>query len=181
MTPYEFLLSESQERMLFVVKPGCEEALMERFRRWGLQAAVVGRVLEENVVRVLQHGEVAAEVPASALAEDTPINHHTLLAEPPEAIQAHWRWRETDLPSAGPDGLALPQGKVGWGRCCCGSSMTPPLPASAGYGASTTIRCRPTPWCPGQGRRGCGAAAPPAGGRVPGGLQPGCGGGGGLP
>lgn len=116
MTPYEFLLSESQERMLFVVKPGCEEALMERFRRWGLQAAVVGRVLEENVVRVLQHGEVAAEVPASALAEDTPINHHTLLAEPPEAIQAHWRWRETDLPSAGPDGLALPQGKVGWGE-----------------------------------------------------------------
>jgi len=116
MTPYEFLLSESQERMLFVVKPGREEALMERFRRWGLQAAVVGRVLEENVVRVLQHGAVAAEVPASALAEDTPVNHHTLLAEPPEAIQAHWRWREADLPPAGPDGIALPQGKVGWGE-----------------------------------------------------------------
>jgi phosphoribosylformylglycinamidine synthase subunit PurL len=116
MTPYEFLLSESQERMLFVVKPGREEALMERFRRWGLQAAVVGRVLEENVVRVLQHGEVAAEVPASALAEDTPVNHHTLLAEPPEAIQAHWRWREADLPPAGPDGIALAEGKVGWGE-----------------------------------------------------------------
>jgi len=116
MTPYEFLLSESQERMLFVVKPGREEALMERFRRWGLQAAVVGRVLEENVVRVLQHGAVAAEVPASALAEDTPVNHHTLLAEPPEAIQAHWRWREADLPPAGPDGIALAEGKVGWGE-----------------------------------------------------------------
>ena len=77
MTPYEFLLSESQERMLFVIKPGCEEALMARFSRWGLQAAVVGRVLEDNIVRVLQNGEVAAEVPASALADDTPINHHT--------------------------------------------------------------------------------------------------------
>nr|WP_231596652.1 phosphoribosylformylglycinamidine synthase subunit PurL [Synechococcus sp. CBW1108] len=99
MTAYEFLLSESQERMLFVVKPGTEEVLMERFTRWGLQAAVVGRVLQENVVRVLQNGEVAAEVPASALADDTPINHHELLSEPPAEIQAHWRWREDQLPA----------------------------------------------------------------------------------
>ncbi len=99
MTPYEFLLSESQERMLFVVKPGCEEALMARFSRWGLQAAVVGRVLEDNIVRVLQNGEVAAEVPASALADDTPINHHTLISEPPAEIQAHWRWSEDQLPA----------------------------------------------------------------------------------
>ena len=99
MTPYEFLLSESQERMLFVVKPGCEESLMARFSRWGLQAAVVGRVLEDNIVRVLQNGEVAAEVPASALADDTPINHHTLISEPPAEIQAHWRWSEDQLPA----------------------------------------------------------------------------------
>ncbi|MFQ6539558.1 MULTISPECIES: phosphoribosylformylglycinamidine synthase subunit PurL [Aphanothece] len=105
MTAYEFLLSESQERMLFVVKPGHEEPLMARFTRWGLQAAVVGRVLEQNVVRVLQNGEVAAEVPASALADDTPINHHELLSEPPAAIQAHWRWSEADLPAAGPTGI----------------------------------------------------------------------------
>ncbi|MFM1811463.1 MAG: Phosphoribosylformylglycinamidine synthase 2 [Cyanobacteriota bacterium] len=100
MTAYEFLLSESQERMLFVVKPGREDALMARFSRWGLQAAVVGRVLQDNVVRVLQHGQVAAEVPASALADDTPINHHALLAEPPASIQAHWRWSEAQLPPA---------------------------------------------------------------------------------
>jgi phosphoribosylformylglycinamidine synthase len=105
MTPYEFLLSESQERMLFVVRPGREEALMARFSRWGLQAAVVGRVLEDNVVRVLQNGEVAAEVPASALADDTPINHHELLAEPPDAIQAHWRWSEAELPPATAAGI----------------------------------------------------------------------------
>jgi phosphoribosylformylglycinamidine synthase len=100
MSAYEFLLSESQERMLFVVAAGREEPLMERFRRWGLQAAVVGRVLQENVVRVLQHGEVAAEVPASALADDTPINHHDLLAEPPAEIRAHWGWSEAELPPA---------------------------------------------------------------------------------
>ncbi|MEB3266865.1 MAG: phosphoribosylformylglycinamidine synthase subunit PurL [Cyanobacteriota bacterium] len=105
MTAYEFLLSESQERMLFVVKPGREAALMARFTRWGLQAAVVGRVLEDNVVRVLQHGQVAAEVPASALADDTPINHHELLSEPPAAIQAHWRWSEAELPAATPAGI----------------------------------------------------------------------------
>ncbi len=99
MTPYEFLLSESQERMLFVVKPGTEQALMARFTRWGLQAAVVGRVLEDNIVRVLQHGAVAAEVPASALADDTPINHHELISEPPAEIQTHWRWSEAQLPA----------------------------------------------------------------------------------
>ena len=98
MTAYEFLLSESQERMLFVVKPGKEEVLMARFRRWGLQAAVVGRVLADNIVRVIQNGDIAAEVPANALADDTPINHHDLLSEPPAAIQAHWLWKEADLP-----------------------------------------------------------------------------------
>ena len=97
MTPYEFLLSESQERMLFVVKAGREDRLMERFRRWGLQAAVVGRVLEEPLVRVLHHGVVAAEVPATALADDTPIEQHDLLEQPPEDLQALWRWREEEL------------------------------------------------------------------------------------
>ena len=97
MTAYEYLLSESQERMLFVVRAGREEPLMERFRRWGLQAAVVGRVLQEPVVRVLQHGQVAAEVPSRALAEDTPINHHELLSEPPADIQELWHWSEADL------------------------------------------------------------------------------------
>ena len=99
MTAYEFLLSESQERMLFVVQAGREESLMQRFRRWGLQAAVVGRVLEEPVVRVLQNGAVAAEVPSRALAEDTPINRRELLREPPAAVQQHWQWQEGSLPA----------------------------------------------------------------------------------
>ena len=107
MTAYEFLLSESQERMLFVVKAGREEPLMKRFRRWGLQAAVVGRVLEEPIVRVLHHGEVAAEVPATALADDTPIEKHALLSEPPVDLQEHWRWTEDQLPALEDPATAL--------------------------------------------------------------------------
>jgi len=116
MSAYEFLLSESQERMLFVVKPGREEPLMQRFRRWGLQAAVVGRVLADNLVRVLQHGQVAAEVPASALADDTPINRHQLLAEPPADIQAHWRWSEQSLPPVDREGICPLQGPAAGSR-----------------------------------------------------------------
>ncbi len=106
MTPYEFLLSESQERMLFVVKPGKEEEIMNRFTRWGLRASVVGRVLKENVVRVIQNGSVAAEIPASVLAEDTPINDHELITEPPSYIREAWNWKETDLPISDLTGIS---------------------------------------------------------------------------
>ena len=107
MTAYEFLLSESQERMLFVVKVGREQPLMERFQRWGLQAAVVGRVLEEPIVRVLHHGSVAAEVPATALADDTPIERHELLQEPPPELQQLWTWTEDQLKPLTDPGAAL--------------------------------------------------------------------------
>jgi phosphoribosylformylglycinamidine synthase len=93
--------------MLFVVKAGREEPLMKRFRRWGLQAAVVGQVLEEPIVRVLHHGEVAAEVPATALADDTPIEKHALLPEPPVDLQEHWRWTEAQLPDLEDPAAAL--------------------------------------------------------------------------
>ena len=105
MTAYEFLLSESQERMLFVVKPGTESNLMARFTRWGLKAAVVGRVLEENIVRILQHGKIAAEVPANALADNTPINKHELISEPPIVIQSHWKWSEDQLTTPSFEGI----------------------------------------------------------------------------
>jgi phosphoribosylformylglycinamidine synthase subunit PurL len=128
MTAYEFLLSESQERMLFVVRQGREQPLMERFRRWGLQAAVVGRVVAENVVRVLQHGEVAAEVPANALADDTPINHHELLAAPPAEIQAHWQWSEDQLPPAGTGGITpVGQAPLSWNQVLLALLDTPTI------------------------------------------------------
>ena len=72
MTPYEVMLSESQERMLLVAKAGKEDDVMAVCRKWGIDAAVVGKVTGEGMVRVLEHGNVVAEIPAKALAEDGP-------------------------------------------------------------------------------------------------------------
>jgi phosphoribosylformylglycinamidine synthase II len=72
MTPYEVLLSESQERMLLVAKPGCEEKVLETCRKWDLSAAVVGRVTGDGLLRVKENGRIVAEVPARALAADAP-------------------------------------------------------------------------------------------------------------
>ena len=105
MTAYEFLLSESQERMLFVVKPGSEEELRELFIRWGLYVEVVGKVLKEKVVRVIHKGEVVANLPASALADDTPIEEHLLINSTPEYLQEHWKWTEDLLPKTLDDGI----------------------------------------------------------------------------
>ncbi len=98
MTPYEYLLSESQERMLFVIKPGSEEKLRNLFNRWGLYVEVVGKVLEEKVVRVKHKGIIVADIPASALADDTPIEDHTLLNSLPKYLEKHWEWNENQLP-----------------------------------------------------------------------------------
>ena len=98
MTAYEFLLSESQERMLFVVKPGSEKELKQLFMRWGLYVEVVGKVLKEKVIRVIHKGEVVANLPASALADDTPIENHSLLNSTPEYLEEHWKWTEDLLP-----------------------------------------------------------------------------------
>ena len=75
MTPYEMMLSESQERMLLVVKAGHEEEIEAIVTKWGLHAIKVGEVIEDKVLRLLHHGEVAAEVPVDALAEDAPVYH----------------------------------------------------------------------------------------------------------
>jgi phosphoribosylformylglycinamidine synthase len=72
MTPYEIMLSESQERMLFVVKPEGLEGVLEVFRRWGLPHSVIGRVTEGEEVVVRYGGEVVARLPARLLA-DAPI------------------------------------------------------------------------------------------------------------
>ena len=72
MTPYEVLLSESQERMLLVAKPDKEDAVIAVCRKWGIDAAVVGKVTDDGMVRVLEEGKVVAEIPAKALAEEGP-------------------------------------------------------------------------------------------------------------
>jgi len=105
MVPYEYLLSESQERMLFVAHAGREQELIEIFHRWGLQAVVAGSVIEDPIVRILFEGSVAAEIPATALSDNTPIYKRELMAEPPEYAQQAWAWQESDLPEATPDGV----------------------------------------------------------------------------
>ncbi|MEM1367933.1 MAG: phosphoribosylformylglycinamidine synthase subunit PurL [Cyanobacteria bacterium P01_H01_bin.15] len=107
MVPYEYLLSESQERMLFVAEKGRELELIKIFERWGLQAVVAGQVVAERIVRIFFQGEVAAEVPALALAEDTPIYHRKELAEPPDYIQKAWAWTVESLPDATETGIAI--------------------------------------------------------------------------
>ncbi|MEN2467837.1 phosphoribosylformylglycinamidine synthase subunit PurL [Ornithinibacillus sp. JPR2-1] len=75
MTAYELMLSESQERMLLVVKKGREQEIIDVFTRYGLKAVAVGQVIEEKVFRIKQHGEVQAEIPVDALAEEAPVYH----------------------------------------------------------------------------------------------------------
>jgi len=69
MNPIEVMLSESQERMLIIVKKGAEHIVKQIFEKWGLNAVQIGRVTEDGMLRVLDNGIVVAEVPAKALAE----------------------------------------------------------------------------------------------------------------
>ncbi|MGE7675397.1 phosphoribosylformylglycinamidine synthase subunit PurL [Lysinibacillus sp. NPDC094403] len=75
MTAYEMMLSESQERMLLVVKKGREDEIKAIFDKYDLDAVAIGRVTDDKMLRLLHNGEVVAEVPADALAEDAPVYH----------------------------------------------------------------------------------------------------------
>src|SRR5690606_29895937 len=72
MTPHEILLSESQERMLFVVKRGHEAEVEAVARRWGLEVAVFGRVTDDGMFTVRNGDELVAHVPVRALTEEAP-------------------------------------------------------------------------------------------------------------
>ncbi len=84
MTPYEIMLSESQERMLLVAQKGREEEVFRVFQKWGLDAVQVGRVTLDAKMRVLEHGKVVAEIPNAALTDDAPVYKRPLARwEPP--------------------------------------------------------------------------------------------------
>ena len=84
MTPYEIMLSESQERMLLVAQKGREDEVFRIFQKWGLDAVEVGRVTSDAKMRVLEHGEVVAEIPNAALTDDAPVYKRPLARwEPP--------------------------------------------------------------------------------------------------
>jgi phosphoribosylformylglycinamidine synthase len=81
MTPYEIMLSESQERMLLVAKPGREQEVEAIFEKWDLHAVRIGRVTDDGRMRVKEQGVVVAEIPNSALTDDAPL-YRRPMAEP---------------------------------------------------------------------------------------------------
>ncbi|PYV70263.1 MAG: phosphoribosylformylglycinamidine synthase subunit PurL [Acidobacteria bacterium] len=86
MNAYEILLSESQERMLLVAQKGREEEVFKVFRKWGLDAVEVGRVIGKPHMRVLEHGAVVADIPNTALTDDAPVYRRPLKRwDPPVA------------------------------------------------------------------------------------------------
>jgi phosphoribosylformylglycinamidine synthase II len=73
MTPYEIMLSESQERMLIVAKRGREDEVVRTFERWDLNAAVVGEVTDDGFVRLVWHGEEVAAIPVEPISTEAPV------------------------------------------------------------------------------------------------------------
>jgi phosphoribosylformylglycinamidine synthase subunit PurL len=111
MVPYEYLLSESQERMLFVAHKGREQELIDIFHRWGLQAVVAGTVIAEPIVRIFFEGKIAAEIPATALSENTPLYEREVLKEAPEYARKAWEWTVDLLPNCSAKGIEV-EGKL---------------------------------------------------------------------
>ena len=81
MTPYEILLSESQERMLIIAKRGKENVVREIFEKWDVPCAEIGRVTDDGLMRVRNNGSIAAEIPAKPLADEAPL--YSRDAKPP--------------------------------------------------------------------------------------------------
>ncbi|MGG4554317.1 phosphoribosylformylglycinamidine synthase subunit PurL [Paenibacillus humicus] len=84
MTAYEMMLSESQERMLFVVEPKDEAQAMEIFERWGVICAKVGKVTDDGRLRLIHKGEVVGDMPVTALVDECPIYNK------PSAVPAYY-------------------------------------------------------------------------------------------
>jgi len=85
MTPYEILLSESQERMLIIAKRGKENLVREIFDKWDVPWAEIGRVTDDGMMRVRNNGSIAAEIPARPLAEEAPL--YSRQAKPPKTTK----------------------------------------------------------------------------------------------
>jgi phosphoribosylformylglycinamidine synthase II len=73
MTPYDFMLSESQERMLICAKAGCEQKVIDIFTKWQLDAAVIGEVTSTGNMELYWHGELCADIPIQPLSEESPV------------------------------------------------------------------------------------------------------------
>ena len=108
MTPYEIMLSESQERMLLVADKGREDEVFRVFKKWGLEAAEIGIVTGDGKLRVRHHGEIVAEIPNRELADEAPLYNRPYTA-PPEVARASMSLSaEANVQSALPALLAAP-------------------------------------------------------------------------
>jgi phosphoribosylformylglycinamidine synthase len=96
LTPYEMMLSESQERMVLVAKKGREEELERVFRRWGLEVADIGEVTDTGRAVLVWHGEVVADMPVQPLTEEAPV-YRRPVAVPSDLAE---RQRAPELPRA---------------------------------------------------------------------------------
>ena len=96
MTPYEILLSESQERMLIIAKRGKENVVREIFDKWDVPWAEIGRVTDDGMMRVRNNGSIAAEIPAKPLAEEAPL--YSREAKPTSSVAAVYDRRMNVLP-----------------------------------------------------------------------------------
>ncbi|HYP26546.1 MAG TPA: phosphoribosylformylglycinamidine synthase subunit PurL [Blastocatellia bacterium] len=87
MSAYEIMLSESQERMLIVAEAGRERQVIDIFKKWELDAVVIGRVTDDHRLRIRQAGEVVADIPNSALTDSAPVYDRPVKApdSPPAA------------------------------------------------------------------------------------------------
>src|SRR2546423_1138487 len=90
MTPYEIMLSESQERMLIIAKRGKENLVREIFEKWDVPCAEIGRVTDDGMMRVRNNGAIAAEIPAKPLAQEAPL--YSRKAKPVAASSLTERW-----------------------------------------------------------------------------------------
>ncbi|WP_159888200.1 phosphoribosylformylglycinamidine synthase subunit PurL [Paenibacillus puerhi] len=97
MTPYEMMLSESQERMLFVVKPEHEEQARAIFARWGLDCPKVGKVTDDGNLKLYHKGELVADMPVKALVDECPMYHK------PSAVPAYYEANASVDTSAYPE------------------------------------------------------------------------------
>ncbi|HXV19117.1 MAG TPA: phosphoribosylformylglycinamidine synthase subunit PurL, partial [Candidatus Omnitrophota bacterium] len=105
MVPYEIMLSESQERMLVILKKGREAEAKRIFEKWDLHAEEIGVVTGDHLMRVKENGVTAAEIPAKSLADDAPV--YVREEKEPEYLKKVWAFDPKTLGSAGDLNAAL--------------------------------------------------------------------------
>ena len=119
MTPYEILLSESQERMLIIARRGKEDVVRRIFDKWDVPCAEIGRVTGDGMMRVLNNGSTAAEIPAKPLADEAPL-YSREAKEPPRTEDARTRrsfWKNS-FSACGLRGLRVLCARLSAAICC---------------------------------------------------------------